>query len=189
MTEKIEFEKSAWKVWILALFGVPLLLIGADFFFEQKLIEFVRELIYGNEELSATDPRDRIFAALFLIVGGALTLWGLKELVFPKKVLVADRAGIHLALAGPLRSAALVPWDSLSDLEYEVLDDEGDARPAIKVKVADRGILPDHPWGARWVGSDLLQVDTTDWSPPADDIVDSLWRLRQSIEVETADED
>ncbi len=72
MTEKIEFEKSAWKVWILALLGVPLLLIGADFFFEQKLIEFVRELIYGNEEWSAADPRDRIFAALFLALFAAL---------------------------------------------------------------------------------------------------------------------
>ena len=33
MTEKVEFEKSAWRVWLLALLGVPFLLIGADLFF------------------------------------------------------------------------------------------------------------------------------------------------------------
>ena len=189
MTEKVEFEKSAWRVWLLALLGVPLLLIGADFFFEQKLIEFARKLIYGAEELGATDPRDRIFAALFLIVGATLTLWGLKELVFPRKVLVADEEGVRLAVAGPFRPATLIPWDSLTDLEYEVVDDEGDARPSIRVEVGDRGAIPEHPWGARWVAPEVLVIDTSDWSPAASDIVDSLWRLRQSMAVELTDGD
>lgn len=188
MTEKIEYEKSAWKVWLLALFGVPLLLIGADFFFEQKLIEVVRKLIYGAEELGAADPRDRIFASLFIMVGAALTGWGLKELVFPRKVLVADGAGLRLAMAGPFRPATVIPWDSLTDLEYEVIDDEGDVRPVIKVTVGDQSVIPKHPWGARWVGRGVLLVDTSDWSPPASDIVDSVWRLRQSIALEPADE-
>ena len=189
MNEKLEFEKSAWRVWLLALLGIPFLLIGADFFFEQKLIEFLRKLIYGAEELGASDPRDWIFASLFIIVGTVLTLWGLKELIFPKKILVADRAGLHLAVTGPFQRAALVPWDKLTDLVYEVIDDEGDARPVIKLEVTDRSIFPDHPWGARWIKPDVLLIDATGWSPPASGVVDSLWQLRQSIQVGTADGD
>ena len=187
MTETVEFEKSAWKVWLLALLGVPFLLIGADFFFEQKLIGIFRDLIYGAEELPAFEPRDTIVAALFIVGGGALTLWGLKELVFPKKVLVADREGLRLAVAGPFRPAVLIPWDVLTDVEYQVLDDEGDPRPSIRVEVADRSGLPDQPWGARWVGVSELQIDTTGWSPPPGDIVDSLVRIRPSVDVEVAD--
>lgn len=187
MKEKLEYEKSAWRVWLLALLGIPFLLIGADFFFEQKLIEFLRKLIYGAEELGASDPRDRIFASLFIIVGAVLTLWGLKELIFPKKILVADRAGLHLAVTGPFQRAALVPWDKLSDIEYKVIDDEGDARPVVTVEVTDRSGLPDYPWGARWIRPGALLIDATGWSPSASGVVDSLWQLRKSIEVGTAD--
>jgi hypothetical protein len=187
MTEQVEFEHSAVRVWLLALFGVPFLLIGADFFFEQKLIGVFRDLIYGTEELPAFEPRDTILAALFLVGGVALTLWGLKELVFPKKVLVADHEGIRLSVAGPFRPPVMVPWDMLTDVEYQMIDDEGDDRPSIRVEVADRTGLPDHPWGARWIGSGELLIDTTGWSPPASDIVESLWRLRQAVEAETTD--
>jgi hypothetical protein len=188
MNEKIEFEKSAWRVWLLALLGVPLLLIGADFFFEQKLIEFLRKLIYGAEELGASDPRDRILASLFIVVGAVLTLWGLKELIFPKKVLVADRAGLHLAVTGPFQRAALVPWEVLTDVEYEVIDDEGDERPVIRVEVTDRSVFPDHPWGARWTKPGAILIDATRWSPPASDVVELLWQFRKSMQVGTADE-
>ena len=187
MTEPVEFETSAWKVWLLALLGVPFLLIGADFFFQQKLIGVFRELIYGTEELPAFEPRDKIFAALFVLVGAALIVWGLKELVFPKKVLVADDQGLRLAVAGPFRPAVLVPWSALKDVSYEVTDQEGDQRPAILIELDHRVDLPENPWGARWVGAGALLIDTAGWSPPPVDIVDSLVRLRQSLEGEKAE--
>lgn len=187
MTETVEFETSAWRVWLLALLGVPFLLLGADFFFQQKLIGVFRELIYGTEELPAFEPRDEIFAALFVVVGTGLILWGLKELVFPKKVLVADGQGVRLSVAGPFRPAVLIPWSVLKDVSYELIDSEGDPRPTILIEVEDRLDLPDHPWGARWVGAGALLVDTGGWSPPAVDIVDSLVRLQQSVEAETTD--
>jgi len=189
MTQTIEFERSAFRVWLLALLGVPFLLIGADLFIDRKLIGVFGDLIYGAEELPAFEPRDTIIAALFIIGGAALTLWGLKELVFPKKVLLADHEGVRVAVAGPFRSAVLVPWEVLKDVEYEVIDDEGDVRPAVRLEVANRTGLPDHPWGARWVGSSELLIDATGWSPPVSGIVDSLWRLRQSVKVETAHEE
>jgi hypothetical protein len=187
MTEPVEFETSAWKVWLLALLGVPFLLIGADFFFQQKLIGVFRELIYGTEELPAFEPRDQIFAALFVVVGVALVVWGLKELVFPKKVFVADDQGIRLAVAGPFRPPVLVPWGALKDLSYEVIDSEGDRLPTILIEVEDWAGLPERPWGARWIGAGALLIETVGWSPPAVDIVDSLVRLRQSFEVEQAE--
>lgn len=184
MTQPVEFETSAWKVWLLALLGVPFLLIGADFFFQQKLIGVFRELIYGTEELPAFEPRDEIFAALFVVVGAALIGWGLKELVFPKKVLVADEQGIRLAVAGPFRPAVLVPWDALKDLSFEVFDSEGEPRSTIVIEVEEWAGLPEHPWGARWMSAGTMLIDTAGWSPPPDDIVDSLVRLRESFDAE-----
>jgi hypothetical protein len=191
MTKTVEFETSAWKVWLLAILGVPFLLIGADFFFEQKLIGRFRDLVYGTEELPAIEPRDQILAALFVLVGATLILWGLKELVFPKKVFSANDQGIRLAIAGPFRPPLLVPWSRVADVSYIVLDDEGDDRPSVLLEVSDRAELPDHPWGARWVGPVELLIDTVGWSPPATDIVESLWQLRQSagVEAETGEEE
>ena len=188
MTEKVEFEKSAWRVWLLALLGVPFLLIGADLFFEQKLIGFFGDLIYGAEELPAFEPRDTIIAALFVMGGATLTLWGLKELVFPRKVLVADHEGVHLAVSRPFRPAILVPWAKVTDVEYEVIGDEGEQRPTVRVKVSDRTGLPESPWGASWIGPGELQIDAIGWKPPASDIVDLLWQFRRSVGTQPADE-
>jgi hypothetical protein len=189
MSQSVEIEKSAVRVWLLALLGVPFLLIGADLFFERKLIGVFGDLVYGGEELPAFEPRDTIIAALFIIGGAALTLWGLKELVFPKKVLVADPEGVRLAVAGPFRPAVLIRWVVLTDVKYEMIDAEGDLRPALRIKVMDRTGLPDHPWGARWVGSNELLVDAIGWTPPASGIVDSLLLLRDDAGAETADEE
>jgi hypothetical protein len=181
MTQTVKYEKSAWRVWLVAVAGVPFLLIGADLFFEQKLVGAFGDLIYGAEELPAFEPRDTIVAALFLIGGLTLTLWGLKELVFPRKALLADREGLHLAVDGPFRPAVLIPWDALDDLEYEVIEDEGDTSPGLRLAVADWAPLPDNPWGARRASESEIVVDVTGWSPPADDIVERIWQLRQSL--------
>ncbi len=83
----------------------------------------------------------------------------------------------------------LVPWSEIADVSYIVLDDEGEDRPAVLLEVTDRATLPDHPWGARWISQGELLIDTAGWSPPPADIVESLWQLRQSVEIETGDEE
>jgi len=188
MTETVEFEKSARKVWLLSILGVPFLLLGADFFFEQKLFGVFRDFVYGTEDLPAFEPRDTIIAVIFIIGGAFLTLWGLKELVFPKKVLVADKEGLRIAVAGPFRPPVLVPWDVLSDVEYVVINDEGDLCPSIRLEMTQRTGLPDHPWGARWDGGNRLMIDATGWSPPASELVDALVRIRRSAHVEAGGE-
>ena len=189
MTKTVEYEKSAWRVWLLALAGVPFLLVGADLFFEQRLVGAFGDLIYGAEDLPAFEPRDTIIAALFLVGGLTLTLWGLKELVFPRKVLSADWEGIRLLVSGPFRPAALIPWETLDDIEFRVIDDGGEQSPYVRIVVADRGALPDNPWGARWANPAELFVDATGWAPPADDIVERIWQLRQSLAVRQFDEE
>lgn len=186
---KVEYEKSAWRVWLLALAGVPFLLVGADLFFEQKLVGAFGDLVYGAEDLPAFEPRDTIIAALFLIGGLTLTLWGLKELVFPKKALVADGEGIRLAVGGPFRPAVLVPWSAVDDIEYVVTEDEGEASPALRVVVGYQGQIPGNPWGARWVNESEILIDVTGWSPPADDIVERIWQLRQGLASHRAEEE
>jgi hypothetical protein len=189
MTKTVEYEKSAWRVWLLALAGVPFLLVGADLFFEQRLVGAFGDLIYGAEDLPAFEPRDTIIASIFLVGGLTLTLWGLKELVFPRKVLTADWEGLKLSVSGPFRPSVLVPWEDLDDIEFQIIEDEGEASPFIRIAVADRGEVPDNPWGARWANQAELLVDATGWAPPADNIVDQIWQLRQSLASPVLDEE
>lgn len=188
MTDTVKYEKSALRVWLLALLGVPLVLVGSDYFFSQRLIGRFGDLVYGTEEVPAFEPRDTILAILFIIVGLALIIWGLRELVFPSKVFVADEEGIRVAAAGPFRRPTLIPWASLIDVEYESITDDGRIRPGVRVKVADRTNLPDHPWGARWVGPTDLMIDATGWSPPADGLVEAVWQVRQTVALESSTE-
>lgn len=179
MNDAVEVERSAVRTWLLALLGIPFMLLGADMFLQQKLIGRLGEWIYGAEPLPAFENRDRVLAALMLVVGACLTLWGLKELLVPRKVLVGDETGIRAALAGPFRRAVAIPWSDVVDVRHGVAGEEGDRRPVLDIEVTDPSRLPFQLWGARWSGAEIV-IDATGWSPAADEVAASLSRLRGS---------
>jgi hypothetical protein len=151
-------------MWLLAMAGIPLLVISLDVLTNRRITDWLRELIFRPEDTQIYEPRDVIFAWAMVLFAGFLVLWGLKELFVPTKVVECRPEGLALKVNGPFRGASTVPWSEIDDVYGMETIDEGTRVPLLGVRVLDRGDLPDHPWGARWVSSRELALLAEDWS-------------------------
>ncbi len=181
--KRLEVERSALKVWLVALLGVPFVLLGLDLLTEQRFINGFGTLIYGAEQIPAFEPRDRIFAIVAVAAGVVLVAWGLRDLVVPRKLIVADDSGMRLALGGPLHRAVSVPWDDVGDIRAEMTDEDGEVLPVVVMEFTDPGSLPTDPWAARWINPTTLMIETSGWSLTADTVAARLWEIREAIPV------
>jgi hypothetical protein len=91
-------------------------------------------------------------------------IWGLKELFVPTRVVECRDEGLALKLRGPFRSHDVISWANLVDVDAGEIEDEGEVLLLLRVKVLDRGSLPAHPWGARWLETRVLGILTQDWA-------------------------
>jgi hypothetical protein len=144
--------------------GIPLLIISLDVLTNRRITNWLREIVFRPEDTQIYEPRDVIFAWAMVLFAGFLVLWGLKELFAPTRVVECRPEGLALKVNGPFRPASVVPWADIDDVSASETVDEGTEVPLLSVRVLDRGDLPDHPWGARWVGKTELGVLAEDWS-------------------------
>lgn len=166
---KVVVRRSAVKMWLLAMAGIPLLVISLDVLTNRRITNWLREIIFRPEDTQIYEPRDVIFAWAMMLFAGFLVLWGLKELFVPTRVVECRPEGLALKVKGPFRPASVVPWSEIDDVYALSTIDEGTEVPLLGVRVLDRGDLPDHPWGARWVSSRELALLAEDWpQDPAD---------------------
>jgi hypothetical protein len=167
-------RRSAVKMWMLAMGGIPLLIIAVDVLTNRRITNWLRELIFRPDDTQIFEPRDVIWAWAILAFAVFLVVWGLKELFVPTKVIEARDAGILVRLRGPLHSPDLIPWENVVDIDPGEITDEGDVLLLLRIKLLTRGDLPDHPWGARWVESRVLGILAEDWSMPPAKVADRL---------------
>jgi hypothetical protein len=161
-------QRSAVRMWLLAIGGVPLLVISVDVLTNRRLTNSLREIIFNPNDTQIYEPRDVIWAWAMLLFSSFLVLWGLKELFMPTKVIECREAGLAVRLRGPLAKANVIPWENVVEIEPGEIMDEGDVLLLLKIKLLTRGDLPEHPWGARWVETRVLGVLAEDWAnPPA----------------------
>lgn len=104
-----------------------------------------------------------VWAGALAVVGGILTVWGLKELFAPRSVVLAGEAGLELAIAGPFRRSVRLSWDQVDDVFVAALTDDDEVVPAVGVRVFDPGLLPVDPWGARWVDDRTVAILAGGW--------------------------
>lgn len=156
-------RRSAWRMWGLALAGVPAIVIATDVLTQRRITDALRELLFRPEDTQIFEARDVIWAWALLVVGVAVTAWGLKELIVPAAVIRADAAGLSLKVAGPFRPAVAIPWDAVDDVGDATVDDDGKVLRVLWVKVFEPALLPDEPWGARLVADDTIAVLADDW--------------------------
>jgi hypothetical protein len=157
-------KRSAVRMWLLAMAGIPLLVISLDVLTNRRLTNWLRELIFRPEDTQIFEPRDVIWAWVMVLFAGFLVLWGLKELFLPTKVLEARDDGLVLKINGPFRPASLVPWGWIVDVRSSGIDDEGTQIPLLAISLATREGLPANPWGARWLDERELGLIAEDWS-------------------------
>jgi hypothetical protein len=157
-------QRSAVRMWLLAMGGIPLLVIAVDVLTSRRITNWLRELIFNPQDTQIYEPRDVIWAWALLLFSVFLVLWGLKELFMPTKVIEAREEGLAVRLRGPFRQPDLIPWGNIVDIEPGEILDEGDVLVLLQIELFSRGELPDHPWGARWVETRTLGLLAQDWS-------------------------
>ncbi len=156
-------KRSALKMWLMALAGIPLLVISLDVLTNRRITNWLREIIFRPEDTQIYEPRDVIWAWAMALFAGFIVLWGLKELFLPTRVVECRYDGLALKVNGPFRQSSLIEWADIDDVFGAEIEDEGDRLPLLMVRVLDREGLPDQPWGARWVHHDELGVLAQDW--------------------------
>ena len=177
----VRVGRSAFRMWLISLAGVPFVVIGADFLARRRIIDWLVKLVYADQTPDAFEARDTLWAILFLLIGLILIVFGLKELLFPRPVLIADETSTRWALSGPFRQLTDVPWDAILGWSAVTVDDAGTALPALVLELTDRGDLPQDPWGARWSGEANLVVLTGDWQQSAEVVEAALHELRSGV--------
>lgn len=171
---KVVVQRSAVRMWLLAMGGIPLLVIAVDVLTSRRITNWLRELLFTPEDTQIYEPRDVIWAWALLLFSAFLVLWGLKELFIPTKVIEARDDGLAVRLRGPFRKPDLIPWGNIVDIEPGEIVDEEDVLLLLRIKLLTRGELPEHPWGARWVERRVLGLLAEDWSAAPAKVADQL---------------
>lgn len=171
---KVVVQRSAVKMWLLAIGGIPLLVIAVDVLTNRRITNWLRELIFNPSDTQIYEPRDVIWAWAMLFFSSFLVLWGLKELFVPTKVIHGRAQGLAVRLRGPLRKPDLIPWGNVVDISAGEIMDEGDILLLLRIKLLTRGDLPEHPWGARWVEPRVLGILAEDWAMAPARVADQL---------------
>lgn len=160
-------RRSALRMWLLAMAGIPLLVISLDVLTQRRITRWLTDIVFRPEDVQIYEPRDVIFAWAMFLFAAFLVIWGLRELIVPTKVLECRQEGLALKINGPFRQAVVIPWDGIKDVGGADIDDEGQMVPLFVVGVFSRDGLPDNPWGARWVSESELGVLAQDWAEDA----------------------
>ena len=157
-------KRSAFRMWLMAMAGIPLLVISLDVLTNRRIANWLREIVFRPEDTQIYEPRDVIWAWVMALFAGFIVVWGLKELFSPTKVIECRDEGLALKISGPFRNPSLILWDDIDDVSGGRIDDEGDVVSLLLIRVITREGLPANPWGARWVKDDQLGVLAEDWS-------------------------
>lgn len=156
-------RRSAMKMWLMAMGGIPLLVISLDVLTARRITRWLTDLMFRPEDVQIFEPRDVIFAWVMFMFGAVAVIWGLKELFIPTKVVECRQQGLAVRVNGPFGGPSIIPWKDIQDVGGADIDDEGDLIPLLIITVFNRENLPDNPWGARWVAERELGIMAQDW--------------------------
>ncbi|HLF43966.1 MAG TPA: hypothetical protein VJA46_10645, partial [Acidimicrobiia bacterium] len=140
------------------------LIIAVDVLTNRRITNWLREILFTPADTQIYEPRDVIYAWAILLFAAFLVFWGLKELFVPTRVVECRDQGLALKLRGPFRSHDVIPWAKVVGVDAGEIEDEGEILPLLRIKVLERGDLPAHPWGARWLETRVLGVLAQDWA-------------------------
>lgn len=164
--ERVRIRRSGMRMWLVALAGVPMLVLAIDVLYRRRLFTALAARIFNPNEPQLVEPRDVIWAVVVGLIGVLLITFGLVELISSRPVVFADGRGLRLHLGPPLARGVLIPWDEVDDIGSEEVNDDGTVVPTMWVRTLKPDRLPRNPWGARWIESDTIAVLAADWEQP-----------------------
>ena len=161
---KVVVQRSAIRMWLMAIGAIPLLIIAADVLTNRRITNWLRGILFTPSDTQIYEPRDVIYAWAIMLFAASLVIWGLKELFVPTRVIECREEGLALKLRGPFRRHDVIPWARIVDVDAGEIEDEGEILLLLRVRILERGDLPAHPWGARWLEPRVLGVLAQDWA-------------------------
>jgi len=171
--------RSPGRTWLTAVLSVPFLMAGLDLLLLPRLFpQYLRRLDLLADEMSlnrivSTGPEEP-WGLVFLLVGGGLLAWALKDLLFPTVMLAIDDDGVAFtSVLGPGGGRIVVPRSEIIEAAPAVLVDGSEKAAAVAIRLADPSRMPSSPWGAVWAGGTLL-VRTTGWTEKPGKIASAL---------------
>lgn len=169
---RLRVERSPGLLFLIGLVGLFLIAAAIDVVW-LHVVSTAPDVVGDSiSSLGRAQQRaDFVWGAVFLIAGGALFAISLLSLLRRRPLLLVLDDGLEVFVSGPER-ASFLPWESVRSVRFG-LDHDEDAsrmREVLIVDVIDAGDLPDDPWGAAWVGSEL-HIDAGGWSPDATEVV------------------
>lgn len=178
--EPFEVRRSTLRTWLASLLAIPFIVIGVDVLWNGRIVAWLTERIFPDDP-QLLEARDDIWAWAMIIVGGAVVIWGLKELFVPAPVVYTDDVGVHIRMRGPFRRPSLLPWALLHDIDAGTLEDDGDPIEVLIIEVKDGSLLPANPWAGRRFDERTVAMFSTEWETPADVVAERV--AEQAITV------
>lgn len=180
--------RTPTRAWLGAVVSLPLVALGAD------LVVFSRLFPNYQRRFDLLVSRlghkvDRPFQALdawgviFVLAGGLLAAWAIRELLFPRPVLGLRPEGLALDLPlGPGSGSLVVPWTEVREAAPAAIMEEGELAAGLAMRVNNPERLPRSVWGGRWV-EDLLVLRADDWEQTPAEVAKA---INQAAGVDTA---
>ena len=170
-----------------ALIAVPMILLAVDMTFSYRYYP-IPETTIENVQTTAADgstvestrekytpvgwsqrKRDVSWGVALGGGGVVMLLWSLRNLIVPRRLLVADERGLSIAV-GNRRSAPLrVTWEDLAEVRSGIWNDVGGSVPVLSIRLRDPLQIPLAPRGAA-VDIPWIHLFAEEWDRPAHEV-------------------
>ena len=199
---RVSVTRAAWRPVAYVLFAIPMVLLAVDMLAAHKWFpepdhtlvttaETPEGCTPGND-LSLLEPecaetiykqltpdgkaqqrRERAWGLALLAGGAAAAAWGLKDLLFPRRVLTLDGDYLALRVASRGTLERRYSWSEILDVRSGVLEDEAGPVPVLSLRFIDDSLIPPAPWGAV-ADPPWLHLYASEWDRQAHEVVPML---------------
>ena len=180
----VSVGRSPLRMFAFALIAVPMILLAVDMGLSYRFYPFP-ETTTENVQITQEDgtvvdsTRDRytpvgwsqrkrdIGWAIVLGLGGlVLLLWSLRNLIVPRRLLVADEDGLSIAIAARRHPPLRVAWEDVAEIRSGIWEDDGGPVPVLSIRFLDPLLMPLAPRAAA-VDTPWLHLFAEEWDRPA----------------------
>jgi hypothetical protein len=181
---KVTVTRSVWRVLGYTLLAIPMLLLAVDMsishrFFPEPETSDVTETVTLSDgsttevtrqvltNSGAAERRRALGWSIGLgVAGTGLAVWALKDLVYPRRILVFDDDGLVLQLRRRTSARNRYAWSDIAGVRSGVGEDDGGETPVLGLLFHDPEMLPVDPWGG-FIDGGWLYLYTAEWDRPA----------------------
>ena len=162
---KVSVTRAAWRPVAYALFAIPMVILAMDMMVAHRWfpepdtteVAAVKTLEDGSTvdttvmqltmDGKAQQRRETTWGVGLLLAGAAAATWGLKDLMFPRRVLTAEPDLLTLRVGSRVSMVLRYAWSDVVEVRSGVMEDEAGPSPVLSLRFIDDSLVPPDPWG------------------------------------------